>query len=138
MESNTLPVYNEKDTTPTNPNPAPCQIHGPSETPLLSAQAASPQTRVHLQSLSTALAAATEEGACLQCTSKTISQTLTAFLQEMRTAKKDGRWSHEEKRALRGEVKGLLKEMKHDVKESWKRNEGCAGRPARRGFYWKR
>ena len=138
MEATTLPAYNEKDTIPSTP--APCQIHGPSATPLLSAQAASPQTRAHLQALSSALAAATEEGACLQCSSKTISQTLTAFLQEMRTAKKDGRWSHEEKRALRGEVKGLLKEMKQDVKESWKRGEGCAGtnRPVRRGFYWKR
>lgn len=137
MDSTTLPVYKEKDTSTLSTSSIPTCNHNPSPTPHLSAQIANPQTQAHLRALTTALSNATQEGACLKCTGEAISQTLTAFLQDVRAAKKDGRWSHEEKRALRGEVKDLLKGMKHDVKGSWRKDEG-AERRVRKGWYWKR
>lgn len=146
MDSVTLPVYVEKDAAaassppPTGPitHASDCHVHGSSPTPLLEAQIADPQTQAHLQALNSALANATQEGACLKCATEAITQTLTAFLQDIRTAKKSGRWSHEEKKAIKAEAKGLLKEMKHDLKSSWRVSDGDSHRGVRTGFYWKR
>jgi hypothetical protein len=137
METTTLPVYKEKDTSILNTSTTtpPC-THTP--TPHLSSAIASPQTHAHLIAATTALTAATQEGACLKCTGETISQTLTALMQEMRAAKKEGRWSHEEKRALKMEVKGLLKGMKRDVKGGWRKEKEEVERKVQRGWYWKR
>lgn len=142
----TLPVYMEKDDAATlsgssTRNIAPgkaCQTHGPSQTPLLEAQVADPHTKATLQALSSALASATEEGACLKCVSETITQTLTTFMQDVRTAKKNGQWSRDERKAIKAEAKGLMKGMKHDLKHSWRGHHEETPRPVRRGFYWKR
>jgi hypothetical protein len=116
METTTLPVYKEKDTSILNTSTTtpPC-THTP--TPHLSSAIASPQTHAHLIAATTALTAAT---------------------QEMRAAKKEGRWSHEEKRALKMEVKGLLKGMKRDVKGGWRKETEEGERKVQRGWYWKR
>lgn len=135
MDPTTLPLYKEKDASPLLTLPC---THGPTPTPHLSTAITSPQTHAHLTALTGALSAATQEGACLKCTAETISQTLTALVQEIHAAKKEGRWSAEEKRGLKGEVKGLLKGMKREVKGGWRKETGHGERKVHRGWYWKR
>lgn len=146
MASTTLPIYAEKeDTAALSPSstkptthPGPCHVHGPSQTPILEAQVADTDTRARLQALSSALADATKEGVCLKCVTENITQTLTTILQDVRTAKKSGQWSREEKKALKAEVKDLFKGMKHDLKHSWRGRNVDGPRPVACGLQWKR
>lgn len=70
--------------------------------------------------LSSTLAGAGNENCCSKCVTKNAAQTLALYLRELRAAKKNGEWSAEEKKALKKEVKGLFKEIKHDVRKTWK------------------
>lgn len=72
-------------------------------------------------SLSAALAdAANDNGSCAKCSLDTVVQTMTAFVKDLRAAKKSGEWTKEEKRAMKKEAKVLEKGMKKDVKQIWK------------------
>ena len=57
---------------------------------------------------------------CVKCATKDVVLILTAYMRDIRAAKKSGKWSKEEKKALKAEVKGFLKEVKRDVKQTWK------------------
>ncbi len=146
MDPPTIPVYVEKDDVAASGPPSTksitpagiCHIHGSTETPMLDAQVADPHTKASLSALSSALADASNEGACLKCTVEAITQTLTTFLQDFRTAKKSGQWSHDEKKALKTEVKGLAKGMKHDLKQALRSHALDSRRAVARGLYWKR
>jgi hypothetical protein len=145
MDSATLPLYAEKDNVAASNPPSSsathdgtCQVHGPTQTPILDNQLSGPHSKANLQALSAALADATREGACLKCTTDAIVKTLTTFMQDVRTAKKSGQWSHDEKKALKAEVKGLAKGMKHDLKQSWRDHKGDSPKAVSRGIYWKR
>ena len=54
----------------------------------------------------------------MRCTMESISQTLALCMQDFRKAKKNE--SRQEKKAMKAEVKALMKEMKHNFKRTWK------------------
>lgn len=63
-----------------------------------------------------------DEKKCTKCTVENISTLLTGHVRDLRVAKQNGVWSKEDKKALKTEIKGLLKPVKKDVKSLWKAN----------------
>lgn len=63
-----------------------------------------------------------DEKKCTKCTVENISTLLTGHVRDLRAAKQNGVWSKEDKKALKAEIKGLLKPVKKDVKSLWKAN----------------
>lgn len=70
--------------------------------------------------LSSALADVGNANCCSKCATESAAHIFTAYLRDLRAAKKNGQWSAEEKKALRAEAKGLMKEIKRDIKKVWK------------------
>lgn len=98
----------------------PCHIHGTSKTPYLDAHLHNSNTKAHIHALSVALADAVHGEGCTTCAVESAGQTLTSYLRDLRAAKKSGQWSSAEKRAIKAEVKGLMKGMKRDLRSIWK------------------
>lgn len=67
----------------------------------------------------TALSSLVDEKQCTTCSVQTASTLLTGHARDIKTAK-NGQWSKEDKKALKAEVKGLLKGIKKDAKGLWK------------------
>ncbi|OJJ40130.1 hypothetical protein ASPWEDRAFT_166216 [Aspergillus wentii DTO 134E9] len=99
-----------------------CLTHGPSQVPLLDSELQNPQAKEIICTLVTALNDITDENKCTKCTVENISTLLTGHVRDLRGAKRSGMWSKEEKKALKAEIKALLKPVKKDVKNLWKAN----------------
>lgn len=97
-----------------------CHVHGPSKTPLIEAHLRQPGTKASVQALINSLSNAIEEEKCLKCAMQDAARTLTSCARDYRTAKKNGQWSREEKKALKAEAKGLANDLKGIVKATWK------------------
>jgi GTP1/Obg family GTP-binding protein len=69
-----------------------------------------------MQLLIAALNDAVDDDKCTKCATDKVAATMTAYVQELKAAKKNGEWSKEEKKALKGEMKTLFKSVKSDVK----------------------
>ena len=98
----------------------PCALQGHSQTPRLDAYLHQDTTKAALQALSSALADAASDYRCSRCAIESVALTLTSTLCTLRAAEKEGKWSREEKKALKNEAKGVFKGIKHDVKDLWK------------------
>ncbi|OQE38932.1 hypothetical protein PENCOP_c007G04362 [Penicillium coprophilum] len=99
-----------------------CLTHGPSQVPLLDRELQNQQTKEIIRALTTALNDLTDEKKCTKCTVENIATLLTGQVRDLRAAKRSGMWSKEDKKALKAEIKGLLKPLKKDVKSLWKAN----------------
>ncbi|KAJ6180440.1 hypothetical protein N7519_010901 [Penicillium mononematosum] len=99
-----------------------CLTHGPSQVPLLDSELQKPQAKDIIRALATALNDIADEKKCTKCTVENISTLITGHVRDLRAAKRSGMWSKEDKKALKVEIKGLLKPVKKDVKSLWKAN----------------
>lgn len=99
-----------------------CLTHGPSQVPLLDCELQKPQAKDIIRTLAAALNDIADEKKCTKCTVENISTLLTGHVRDLRAAKRSGMWSKEDKKALKAEIKGLLKPVKKDVKSLWKAN----------------
>ncbi|KAF7592435.1 hypothetical protein BBP40_000283 [Aspergillus hancockii] len=97
-----------------------CGVHGASQTPHLDHQLQQPETKQILQALTIALNDIADENQCTKCAVESASSLLTGYVREIRAAKRNGKWSKEEKKAIKAEVKSLSKGVKRDVKALWK------------------
>lgn len=88
----------------------PCLIHGASQTPQLDRRRGS-----MLEELVPSLIRLADEGRCTRCAVNCIAAILAAHVRDLRAAKSN--WSKEEKKALKMEIKGLMKSVKADVKK---------------------
>lgn len=61
-----------------------------------------------------------DERTCARCALKNVVRIVTVYLRDARAAEMNGQWSKAEKKALKVEAKGLLKEVKRDIKQTWK------------------
>ncbi|KAJ5400580.1 hypothetical protein N7465_011069 [Penicillium sp. CMV-2018d] len=105
----------------TSPKPD-CLTHGPSQVPLLDHELQKQQTKDIIQTLATAVNDIADEKKCTKCTVEIISALLVGHVRDLRAAKQSGVWSKEDKKALKAEIKYLLKPVKKDVKNLWKAN----------------
>lgn len=80
------------------------------------------QARETIRTWADALNDIVDEKKCTKCTVENISAFLTGLVQDLRVAKQDEGWSKENKKALKAEVKSLLKPVKRDMKSLWKEN----------------
>lgn len=108
-----------------------CQLHGTSQTPLLDTHLREPRIKASLQSLSSLLANAAEEGMCLECVMESVAHTLTTCLRDFQRAVKSGELSRKEKKALKAEAKALAKDMKHNIHHAWHAGRSDSSRVGR-------
>ncbi|ETN43576.1 uncharacterized protein HMPREF1541_02735 [Cyphellophora europaea CBS 101466] len=132
MESHwagSLPAYDTTEARAYPPDekrepssPGPCSKHGPSQTPHLDHELQQPKAKGFVTALIAALQDAVEEGHCTECAFEKTASILTAYAQDMRRAKKSGevKWSREEKKALKSEIKSVSKRVKGQVKAGMK------------------
>jgi hypothetical protein len=99
-----------------------CLTHGPSQVPLLDSELQRPQAKDIIHTLAKALNDIADEKKCTKCTAENISTLITGHVRDLRAAKRSGMWSKEDKKALKVEIKGLLKPAKKDIKSLWKAN----------------
>ncbi|KAL6916811.1 hypothetical protein FSHL1_008516 [Fusarium sambucinum] len=96
-----------------------CAVHGLSETPHLDRLLQSrPQSE--LQGLADAVESLRQGDRCAKCAIQAAVAIITGFMGEIYTAKKSGKLSKEEKKALKSEVKGLATGMKEGIKSQKK------------------
>ncbi|KAJ5207043.1 hypothetical protein N7491_002326 [Penicillium cf. griseofulvum] len=99
-----------------------CLTHGPSQVPLLDHELQKQQAKDVICTLVTALNDIADDNKCTKCTVENISTLLTGYVRDLRAAKQSGTWSKEDKKALKAEIKDLLKPVKKEVKSLWKAN----------------
>jgi hypothetical protein len=75
-----------------------------------------------MHALSAALSELVDENKCTKCAVENLSTLLTGHVRNLRTAKQNGEWSKEDRKALKAESKGLLKPVKKEIKSLWKKN----------------
>lgn len=97
-----------------------CHTHVSSKTPHIDAHLDEIGTQTRIHELINALTSAADGRSCSRCATESAARTITAYLRDLRAAKKNGQWSSEEKKALKAESKALFKEMKKDLKKVWK------------------
>ncbi|KGO69552.1 hypothetical protein PITC_000500 [Penicillium italicum] len=90
------------------------------QVPLLDQELQKLQAKAFLCTLAAALNDIADEKKCTKCTVENISTLLTGHVRDFRAAKRGGMWSKEDKKALKAEMKVLLKPVKKDVKSLWK------------------
>ncbi|RGP71002.1 hypothetical protein FSPOR_3690 [Fusarium sporotrichioides] len=96
-----------------------CAVHGLSETPHLDRLLQSrPQTE--LQGLADAVENLRQGDRCAKCVIQDAVAIITGFVGEIYTAKKSGKLSKGEKKALKSEVKGLAMGMKEGIRSQKK------------------
>ena len=81
-----------------------------------------PQAKDIIHTLAKALNDIADGKKCTKCTAESISTLITGHVRDLRAAKRSGMWSKEDKKALKVEIKGLLKPAKKDIKSLWKAN----------------
>ncbi|CAP91758.1 Pc13g06890 [Penicillium rubens Wisconsin 54-1255] len=92
------------------------------QVPLLDSELQRPQAKDIIHTLAKALNDIADEKKCTKCTAENISTLITGHVRDLRAAKRSGMWSKEDKKALKVEIKGLLKPAKKDIKSLWKAN----------------
>ncbi|KAE8154266.1 hypothetical protein BDV25DRAFT_135956 [Aspergillus avenaceus] len=97
-------------------------VHETSPTPHLDHEFQQPQSKQILQAVIAALSDIADEHRCTTCAVETSSRLLTGYLREVREAKKSGKWSKEERKAMKKETKMLASVMKRDVGGLWREN----------------
>lgn len=97
-----------------------CHTHVSSRTLHIGAHLDEPRTQTRIHELINALTSAADGRSYTRCATESAARTITAYLRDLRAAKKNGQWSSEEKKALKAESKAVIKEMKKDLKNVWK------------------
>jgi len=115
-------VVSDSSTTLEKPQPgdAPCYYHGASQTPHLDAQFRQPGATALIGQLNTAAAQAANGERCWKCAAKDAAHAFTVYVRDLKAAKKGGKWTKEEKKALKAEAKSVIREIKYDCKKAWK------------------
>ncbi|KAI8665510.1 hypothetical protein LRP88_03989 [Fusarium phalaenopsidis] len=90
-------------------------MHGASQTPHLE-KILQARPKAELQQLTAALNGLADENRCAKCAVQTISNIVMGYVQDVGWANKNGKWSKEDKKALKMEIKGLAKGVKADIK----------------------
>lgn len=115
------PPQQAPSTTTTNPpltsTSKPCTHYPTSPTPFLDAYLTSSTAKNAVQSLNTTLEDLIDSDHCTRCTANEAARTLTRYLFEMRQANKAGDWRKEDKKAMKVELKGLMREIQGVVRE---------------------
>lgn len=91
-------------------------MHGSFQTSRLDNQCQQPEVQAALRALANAIMDMADQYQCTKCAVEKSSALITGHIREIRAAKKNGKWSKEEKKTLKAEVKGLLKTMNRDIK----------------------
>ncbi|KAJ5646857.1 hypothetical protein N7490_003229 [Penicillium lividum] len=99
---------------------APCPTHGPSQSALFDRELQKPQAQEIIRALTKALNDINDNEQCTKCAVQNASTLLTTHVREIKTAKRNGEWTKEERKALKAEVKGVFKPVKKAVKALWK------------------
>ncbi|KAL4731964.1 hypothetical protein ACLX1H_000963 [Fusarium chlamydosporum] len=125
MTTATTPIQSETKSLCTTQSTAisssnDCAIHGLSQTPHLD-NLLQNRSKHELQGLADAIESLTHGDHCAKCAVQAAVSIITGFVQELYTAKKDGKLSKEEKKALKSDVKGLVKGVKDGIKEQRKK-----------------
>jgi hypothetical protein len=100
-------------------SPNDCAFHGLSQTPHLDRLLQS-RPEAELQGLANAVESLRQGDQCAKCAVQAAVTIITGFMGEVYTAKKNGKLSKEEKKALKSEVKGLVTGMKEGIKSQKK------------------
>lgn len=100
-----------------------CEVHGITQTPHLD-KLLQNRPKAELRDLADIVQALNDGDQCAKCAVQAAVTIITGFVQELYTAKKSGKLSKEDKKALKLEVKGLVKGMKGDIKSQRKELKG--------------
>ena len=63
---------------------------------------------------------ATSDDGCTKCAAESGSRALTELAADAKKAKKEGRFTKEDKKAMKAEMKPMMKDLKLDAKRRWK------------------
>ncbi|RGP76737.1 hypothetical protein FLONG3_5177 [Fusarium longipes] len=96
-----------------------CAVHGSSDTPHLDRLLQS-RPEAELQGLADAIDSLRQSDQCAKCAVQAAVTIITGFMGEVYTAKKNGKLSKDDKKALKSEVKGLVMGMKEGIKSQKK------------------
>ncbi|KAF5000284.1 hypothetical protein FGRMN_1916 [Fusarium graminum] len=113
----------EAPTRPMSVTPNDCAVHGLSQTPHLD-RILQNRPKAELQDLADAVQNLNDGDRCAKCAVQAAVTIVTGFIQEIYTAKKEGKLSKEDKKALKAEVKGLAKGVKGEIKGQKKQFKG--------------
>lgn len=100
-----------------------CAVHGITQTPHLD-KLLQNRPKAELRDLADIVQALNDGDQCAKCAVQAAVTIITGFVQELYTAKKSGKLSKGDKKALKLEVKGLVKGMKGDIKSQRKELKG--------------
>jgi hypothetical protein len=100
-----------------------CAVHGITQTPHLD-KLLQNRPKAELRDLADIVQTLNDGDQCAKCAVQAAVTIITGFVQELYTAKKSGKLSKEDKKALKLEVKGLVKGMKGDIKSQRKELKG--------------
>ncbi|KAJ4127848.1 hypothetical protein NW768_008127 [Fusarium equiseti] len=95
--------------------PNDCAVHGLSQTPHLDHLLQS-RPKAELQGLADAVESLKHGDQCAKCAVQAAVSIIAGFVQEVYTAKKSGKLSKEDKKALKSEVKDIMRGMKGEIK----------------------
>lgn len=76
-----------------------------------------------LQAIISALNDVVNDEKCTKCATEEIAKTTSAYIRELKAAKKNGEFAKEDKKALKTEVKALFKSVKGDLKAAKKESK---------------
>ncbi|KAM0250865.1 hypothetical protein ACHAP5_002085 [Fusarium lateritium] len=100
-----------------------CAVHGITQTPHLD-KLLQNRPKAKIQELADIAQTLNDGEQCAKCAVQAAVAIITGFVQEMYTAKRSGKLSKEDKKALKLEVKGLMKGIKGDIKSQRKQLKG--------------
>lgn len=97
-----------------------CSQHISSKTPRLDSILDQEQSRKAIDAIISALSDIRDNERCTTCAIKDAAHSMTIYARELQAAKKQEKWTKEDKKAMKAEAKSLIKEIKRDVKKTWK------------------
>ncbi|CAI6341402.1 unnamed protein product [Periconia digitata] len=121
--SEKAPSYNELNKERYKENNHICDAHSRASIPFIHAQLQQQQAKEAIRAISIAFGNLADGSGCSECILREIAQTVTLCLRELKTAKKNGKWSKEEKKTMKREVKVAFKDIKREVKQTWKNGD---------------
>lgn len=94
--------------------------HAPSQTPILDKLLSEPTTKARIQTIAAAINDLGDESKNTQSALRTAFMTVAEMAKDAKKEKKEGRWSKEDKKALKEELKPMFQDIKKEMKGTWK------------------
>ncbi|GAB7355293.1 hypothetical protein MBLNU459_g5831t1 [Dothideomycetes sp. NU459] len=113
-------IIREEELNLEEENSTPCPIHETSSTPHLDAQLRQSNAKECVHALRAALADVADDNRCAKCVARDAVHVLTVYVRDLRREKQKNAWSKQEMKALKSETKEFLREIKRDIKQTWK------------------